>query len=174
MLRNPFGFPSVNGEFANRAVAICFICQIQLDYIRLEIFQRTQGGPKFLTGCRARPARNFLIMSASELKSRLTYRCECQSVSLSHMTLFMLTTFGGMSFDHLTRVYASDPWKKLQQQSYLYGACPEHHIKPKWANFWHVVSHDFISPLSQILCQYVSKHSHQSLRKSMELALIKD
>lgn len=38
---------------------------------------------KFLTGCKARPARNFLIMSASELKSRLTYKSKGQIKSLS-------------------------------------------------------------------------------------------
>ena len=37
----------------------------------------------FLTGCKARPARNFLIMSASELKSRLTYKIKSKNILLS-------------------------------------------------------------------------------------------
>ena len=70
MLRKPFGFPSVKGEFANIAVAIWFRNQSVAEE---PTSRKILHGRKLVpTGCKARPARNFLIISDSELKSRLT------------------------------------------------------------------------------------------------------
>lgn len=74
ILTKPLGFPSVKGEFANRAVAICLIYIIQVISHFMPKIPKGNNISTFLTGCRARPARNFLIMSTSELKSRLTYK----------------------------------------------------------------------------------------------------
>lgn len=85
-LKKPFGFPSLKGELANRAVAICK--KMEKDYKFVALFQvyiRSQrlriqfletNGRIFvsLTGCRARPTRNFFTISSSESKSRLTYK----------------------------------------------------------------------------------------------------
>ncbi|MNE44343.1 hypothetical protein D3C80_1385650 [compost metagenome] len=51
--RKPLGLPSVNGEQANRAVAI---------------------------GCSASEARNFITMSASLSKSRLAWMVQVRSI----------------------------------------------------------------------------------------------
>ena len=89
ILTKPFGFPSVKGEFAKRAVAICLTITLVIFHGTEQIPYRKKKMSIFLTGCKARPARNFLIMSASELKSRLTYKRKGSNILLPSTRAFL-------------------------------------------------------------------------------------